>query len=73
MPYQVSVMTIYEVGAFASCGIPSQMYALWLLCCAQVYRMNIPLFVPSQKLLLRWQTDHLFVWVIAVLRFERSC
>jgi hypothetical protein len=39
LPYQVSVMTIYEV-----------------------YRLNVPLFVPSQRLLLRWQIDHNYSW-----------
>jgi len=38
-PYQISVMTIFEV-----------------------YRLNIPLFVPSQKLLLEWHTNYNFVW-----------
>jgi hypothetical protein len=35
LPYQVSVMTMFEV-----------------------YRLNVPIFVPSQQLLFQWHTDH---------------
>lgn len=38
----------------------------------EVYRLNIPMFVPSQKLLLKWHTDYNFVWERVYGHVERQ-